>query len=113
MQRTSYSAAEDAARTARRGPWADPHAMPPWDWRNGDGPGTQKGASRLARTARASVTATRLHMYRQARGNLLCYPRRHTTLPAIAKAAQVGIFTPDAGSERRALMPLSAACQNE
>lgn len=51
MERTSYSAAEDAARAARRGLWADPHAMPPWDWRNGNGPGTQKGEQSRAHNA--------------------------------------------------------------
>lgn len=30
-----YAAAEDAARTAKRGLWADSHAMPPWEWRDG------------------------------------------------------------------------------
>lgn len=31
----AYAAAETAARAAKRGLWADPHAMPPWDWRDG------------------------------------------------------------------------------
>ena len=31
----SYAAAEDLAKTAKLGLWADPHAMPPWDWRKG------------------------------------------------------------------------------
>lgn len=50
-ERSSYAAAEDAARTARRGLWVDPHAMPPWEWRNGDGPGTQKGEQSRAHNA--------------------------------------------------------------
>lgn len=31
----TYAAAELAARAGKRGLWADPHAMPPWDWRAG------------------------------------------------------------------------------
>jgi endonuclease YncB( thermonuclease family) len=31
----AYAAAEVAARAAKRGLWIDPHAMPPWDWRDG------------------------------------------------------------------------------
>ena len=31
----SYAVAEDLARAAKRGLWADPHAIPPWDCRNG------------------------------------------------------------------------------
>ena len=50
-ERAAYAAAEDAARAAKRGLWADPHAMPPWDWRNGDGPGTQKGEQSRAHDA--------------------------------------------------------------
>ena len=30
-----YAAAEDAARAAKRGLWADTRAMPPWEWRDG------------------------------------------------------------------------------
>jgi endonuclease YncB( thermonuclease family) len=33
--RASYAAAEDAAREARRGLWADAHPIPPWDFRHG------------------------------------------------------------------------------
>ncbi len=29
----SLSDLEEEARVARRGLWADPHAMPPWEWR--------------------------------------------------------------------------------
>ena len=29
--------AENEARTARRGLWADPRPVPPWDWRKGGG----------------------------------------------------------------------------
>ena len=50
-ERTAYAAAEDAARASKRGLWAGPHAMPPWDWRNGDGPGTQKGEQQRAHQA--------------------------------------------------------------
>lgn len=50
-ERTAYAAAEDAARGEKRGLWVDPHAMPPWDWRNGDGPGTQKGEQHRAHQA--------------------------------------------------------------
>jgi len=28
--------AEQSARTAKRGLWADPHATPPWEWRKLD-----------------------------------------------------------------------------
>ncbi len=31
----AYAAAEVVARTAKRGLWADPHAMAPWVWRDG------------------------------------------------------------------------------
>jgi micrococcal nuclease len=31
----AYAAAEVTARAAKRGLWIDPHAMPPWDWRDG------------------------------------------------------------------------------
>ncbi|QPC43990.1 thermonuclease family protein [Kaustia mangrovi] len=31
--RASYAAAEDEARTARRGLWQDPRPLPPWVWR--------------------------------------------------------------------------------
>ncbi len=29
----SLSDLEEEARVARRGLWADPHAVPPWEWR--------------------------------------------------------------------------------
>jgi endonuclease YncB( thermonuclease family) len=32
-QSPEYAAAEAAARAAKRGLWLDPHAIPPWDWR--------------------------------------------------------------------------------
>lgn len=35
MESKAYAAAEGVARTAKRGLWADPHAMAPWDWRDG------------------------------------------------------------------------------
>lgn len=47
----AYEAAEDVARSAKRGLWSDPHAMAPWEWRNGDGPGTQKGEAQRAHAA--------------------------------------------------------------
>ena len=50
-ERKAYAAAEAAARDAKVGLWADPHAMPPWEWRNGDGPGTQKGEQQRAHAA--------------------------------------------------------------
>ena len=28
-----YSAAEDAAKSHRRELWAEPHGIPPWEWR--------------------------------------------------------------------------------
>jgi len=31
----SYAAAEDLAKTAKLGLWADPHVIPPCDWRKG------------------------------------------------------------------------------
>ncbi len=31
----SLSDLEEEARVARRGLWADPHAVPPWEWRSG------------------------------------------------------------------------------
>lgn len=31
--RMIYSSAEQDARVARQGLWADPSAMPPWEWR--------------------------------------------------------------------------------
>lgn len=31
--RLSYTRAEEEARAARRGLWADPEPMPPWEWR--------------------------------------------------------------------------------
>ena len=33
--RVRYARAEDAARTLKAGLWADPEAVPPWDWRRG------------------------------------------------------------------------------
>ncbi len=33
-ERTAYRAAEDRARRARRGLWAQPNPMPPWDCRD-------------------------------------------------------------------------------
>ncbi len=30
----SLSDLEEEARVARRGLWADPHAVPPWEWRS-------------------------------------------------------------------------------
>jgi endonuclease YncB( thermonuclease family) len=33
--RKAYAAAEDAAREAHRGLWADAHPVPPWDFRHG------------------------------------------------------------------------------
>lgn len=35
LDRASYSEAEIEARAARRGLWADPEPIPPWDWRKG------------------------------------------------------------------------------
>lgn len=32
-ERTAYEHAEQQARTARRGLWADPQPIPPWEWR--------------------------------------------------------------------------------
>ena len=32
-ERDAYSAAENAARDARRGLWSDPAPVPPWEWR--------------------------------------------------------------------------------
>lgn len=34
QQRTAYEAAEDGARTGKRGLWADNNPMPPWEWRH-------------------------------------------------------------------------------
>ena len=34
----TLEALEAAARAAKRGLWADPHAVPPWDWRRGKRP---------------------------------------------------------------------------
>jgi len=31
--REAYSAAEEAARDARRGVWSDSEPVPPWEWR--------------------------------------------------------------------------------
>lgn len=31
--RSAYAGAEDEARLARRGLWAEPNPVPPWDWR--------------------------------------------------------------------------------
>jgi endonuclease YncB( thermonuclease family) len=33
--RARYARAEEAARTLKAGLWADPEAVPPWDWRRG------------------------------------------------------------------------------
>ena len=35
VENKQYAAAEDTARAAKRGLWADIHAMPPWEWRDG------------------------------------------------------------------------------
>lgn len=33
LQRADYEAAENRARSASKGLWAEPGAVPPWDWR--------------------------------------------------------------------------------
>lgn len=33
--RVRYARAEESARTTQTGLWADPEAVPPWDWRRG------------------------------------------------------------------------------
>jgi endonuclease YncB( thermonuclease family) len=33
--RERYAAAENQARAAKRGLWADPAPVPPWEWRKG------------------------------------------------------------------------------
>ena len=35
VESAAYAAAEDAARAAKRGLWADAAPMPPWEWRSG------------------------------------------------------------------------------
>lgn len=50
-ERSAYAAAELTARAQKRGLWSDLNPMPPWDWRNGDGPGTQKGEQQRAHDA--------------------------------------------------------------
>jgi endonuclease YncB( thermonuclease family) len=34
VDRRLYESAEDGARAARRGLWADPDPVPPWEWRH-------------------------------------------------------------------------------
>lgn len=50
-ERRAYAQAEVNARRKRNGLWIDPSSVPPWDWRNGDAPGTQKGEQRRAHAA--------------------------------------------------------------
>ena len=40
--RDAYANAELDARKARSGLWADAKPVPPWEWRNGEGPGSHK-----------------------------------------------------------------------
>ena len=40
--RDAHANAELDARKARSGLWADAKPVPPWEWRNGDGPGSHK-----------------------------------------------------------------------
>ena len=51
-QRWRYAAAERAARSAGRGLWADPDAMPPWEWRRlkrrSPAPSQRVGAARIS-----------------------------------------------------------------
>jgi len=50
-ERRAYAQAEARARSKKIGLWIDPSAVPPWDWRNGDAPGTHKGEQRRAHAA--------------------------------------------------------------
>lgn len=34
QDRVAYAAAEEEAKSARRGLWAEPNPVPPWDWRH-------------------------------------------------------------------------------
>ncbi|TAG49826.1 MAG: thermonuclease family protein [Betaproteobacteria bacterium] len=43
LDRRAYASAEKVARAARAGLWVDPRPTSPWDWRNGDTVGTQRG----------------------------------------------------------------------
>ena len=41
-EREAYAEAEQAARTAKVGLWADPHPVAPWEWRHGPQAGAVK-----------------------------------------------------------------------
>ena len=54
------AAAEQAARAARRGPWADREPVPPWEWR-----ATERERKAAARQAAGSQEGERFAVYRR------------------------------------------------
>ena len=102
-------AAEDAARTARRGLWAHANPMPPWEWRRGKRSSPNVSASAAA-SAQGVAARRALGTIPKVRCGAKRYCKQMSSCEeAVAFLRQCGVATLDGDDDRR---PCEKLCKS-